>query len=78
MKRYFELKPDTAENQVNNRIELRKILDESQVGLSSKLSELLNIKLHYFDVGFFCKFTPEELDAEIKKEIGNAVESQKV
>jgi len=32
-----------------------------------KLKELLYKKLHYFDEGFFCIETPEELDEKIKR-----------
>ena len=62
---YLDLKPDIVENQKSNRA---KLLDLPEVE-DKILKCLLYDKEHYFDKGYFCKYTPEELDKLILERI---------
>ncbi len=57
---------DIAEKQECNKKVVREVL---KCKISPELKRLLEIKLHYFDTGYFSKYTPEELQSLIEKEI---------
>jgi len=68
-----DLPPDIAENQKSNRRFIREYVKDRTI--SRALSKLLNDKLHYFDLGYKCELTPEQLDEAIKKEVEDGKEN---
>ena len=60
------LAPDTAEKQKSNRKELYNDYRTFD-GKSDRLAKLMKMHEHYFDKGFWCEYTPEELKEEIEK-----------
>jgi hypothetical protein len=64
---YELIPPDIQQNQKENKLRIRSLMEDIPKE-KMKLLKLLDARLHYFDEGYFCKYTPEELDKEIKKE----------
>lgn len=73
-----KLKPDIQQNQeMNKEAVYKEYLNVFSVDRkTSDLTDLLFMKSHYFDTGFYCKYTPEELNLEIDKEIQKQIEVQ--
>jgi hypothetical protein len=75
------LPPDIAENQEFNksRIFREHLTVQASVGKDnkiSKLDDLLYMKYHYFESGFFCPYTPEQLQDKILKELDKLIEEK--
>jgi len=75
------LPPEIAENQKTNKNIVSKL--QLDVGIKAiedktinKLDELLLHKVCYFDPGYFCEYTPEQLQEEILKELDRLIEEK--
>jgi hypothetical protein len=78
---YSNLDPDIAENQKKNKskvISMRsKPSQMDKVGKdTSKLDKLLYDKQRYFEPGYFCPLTPEELQKNTIDEIDRLLEEK--
>jgi hypothetical protein len=60
---YENLEPDIFENQKCNKLKVGEI---SLLVDDKELKSLLEMKYHYFEEGYKCPYTPEELDKRIK------------
>jgi len=59
-----DLLPDIQENQKSNRDKIKEV-EIPDIKDKEILEMLLDTKAHYFDEGYYCELTPEELMVEI-------------
>jgi hypothetical protein len=74
-KEFTSLPKDRYEVQKDNKDKIIKIRAKTSIDVASGvLDKLLYLKQHYFDEGFKCKHTPEELNELIEAEIDRLID----
>jgi hypothetical protein len=66
---FSDMKPDNAIEAPKNKEVIRGVLESAPGEGEEVLAVLLNEKVHYFDPGYRCPLTPEQLDKAIRDEI---------